>query len=193
MPLGSMTLSSSHNKQLEGFVSKAIVVGAIALGALAAALIYFGGESAQNAGTIRESTSDASTASLTERPERGAQPSTHTAAVRESAPTERSVPIDPRVAALSVSPDNGLIEFVAAPDGTVIKEIDKDPNSLGFRKPSREYTYSEGRVIGMIEYKHLGTQVQISKTAVSYKADGSVDQYLESTTYESADNSSTTR
>lgn len=86
-----------------------------------------------------------------------------------------------------VSPDNGLIDFVAGPDGKVIKEIDKDPNSAGFRKPLREYTYSGGKVIGLTSYRYFGDHVQITKTAVSYKPDGTVDQYVESTGYDYGD------
>ena len=83
-----------------------------------------------------------------------------------------------------VSPDNALIEFVPDDNGKVIKEIDNDPNSAGYRKPLREYTYAGERVVGLVSYKYLGDQVQIVKAAVSYKPDGSVDQYQESTSYE---------
>src|SRR5262245_1741121 len=57
-------------------------------------------------------------------------------------PVAKQIPSDPRLRDLMVSADNGLIEFVKGPDGKVIKEIDKDPNSLGFKKPLREYTYA---------------------------------------------------
>jgi hypothetical protein len=91
------------------------------------------------------------------------------------------VPSDPRLAALMVSPDNGLIEFVVGADGKVIAEIDKDPSSPGFRKPLREYTWSGDKVIGLTSYRYLGDHVEIARTAVSYKPDGSVDRYSEST------------
>jgi hypothetical protein len=94
------------------------------------------------------------------------------------------VTTDPRLAALMVSPDNALIEFIPDDTGKVIKEIDNDPNSGGYRKPLREYMYAGDRVVGLVSYKYLGDQVQIVKAAVSYKPDGSVDQYQESTSYE---------
>jgi hypothetical protein len=95
--------------------------------------------------------------------------------------TSKAPPADPRLAALMVSPRSDLIEFVAGADGKVIKEIDQDPSSLGFRKPLREYSYSGGKVVGLTAYRYLADHVEITRTVVSYKADGSVDQYLEST------------
>lgn len=92
-------------------------------------------------------------------------------------------PQDPRLATLAVSPPNDLIEFIRTPEGQVIKEIDKDPASLSFNQPSREYMYSQGKVTGLTAYRYLGDQVEITQTAVSYKADGSVDELLEKTTY----------
>ncbi len=92
---------------------------------------------------------------------------------------------DPRLAALAVSPDNGLIEFIHGSDGKVISEIDKDPSSPGFRKPTREYTYSGDQVIALTSYRYLPDHVEISRTSVSYKPDGSIDRYAESTSYPS--------
>jgi len=97
----------------------------------------------------------------------------------------KPVPPDPRLAALMVSPDNGLIEFVRGSDGKVITEIDKDPSSPGFKKPMREYMYSRDKVIGLTTYRYLPDHVEISRTAVAYKPDGSIDRYAESTTDES--------
>lgn len=82
-----------------------------------------------------------------------------------------------------VSPDNGLIEFVPDSNGKVIKEIDNDPNSLGYRKPLREYSYAGERVVRLVSYHYLGNQVQIVQADVSYKPDGSVDHYREATSY----------
>ena len=87
---------------------------------------------------------------------------------------------DPRLAALEVSADNGLIEFVRGPDDKVIAEIEKDPGSLGFQKPLREYLYSNGRVVGLTSYRYFPDHVEVSRTAVSYKPDGSIDKYSES-------------
>jgi hypothetical protein len=94
---------------------------------------------------------------------------------------DRPAVSDPRLAALMHSADDDLIEFIKGPDGKVIKEISKDPSSPGFGKPLREYTYSGNRVVGLVSYEYLGDRVQVHRAAVSYKPDGSVDQYREST------------
>lgn len=95
-----------------------------------------------------------------------------------------SAPQDPRLATLAVSPDNGLINFVVGDNGKVIREIDDDPGSPSYKKPLREYTYHGDKVVALTQYKYLGGQVQVTRTAVSYKADGSVDQFHESTSYD---------
>lgn len=95
----------------------------------------------------------------------------------------RPVPPDPRLTALAVSSPNDLIEFIRGPDGQVIKEIDKDPASLGFNKPSREYLYSHGKVTGLTAYRYTANQLEITRTTVSYKPDGSVDDLISQTTY----------
>jgi len=94
-------------------------------------------------------------------------------------PAQKPEATDPRLAALMVSPDNGLIEFVVGPEGKVIREIDNDPNSPGFRKPLREYTYAGDRVAVLTSYRHAGGQVQTTRTMVTYKPDGSIDQFRE--------------
>jgi hypothetical protein len=105
-----------------------------------------------------------------------------------SAPQSRAaspaLPADPRLAALAVSPDNGVIEFIAGRDGRIVKEIDKDPNSPGFGKPLREYTYVGDKVTGLTSYGYFADHMQVTRTRVSYKPDGSVDQFLESTSYD---------
>lgn len=93
---------------------------------------------------------------------------------------------DPRLAALMVSPDNGLVELVPGPDGRVIKEIDKDPNSPGFSKPLREYTYAGDRIVGVSSYRYLGQQTEIVTARVSYKPDGTVDRVEQSSHFEPA-------
>ena len=113
-----------------------------------------------------------------------AKPAAATLAISQSNAAARPVTSDPRLAALMVSPDNGLIEFLAGADGKVIKEIDNDPNSPGFRKPLREYLYAGDKVVGLTAYKYLGDQTQIVRALVTYKPDGSVDKYQESTAYE---------
>jgi hypothetical protein len=96
-------------------------------------------------------------------------------------PAAKPTAADPRLAALMVSPDNGLIEYVVGPEGKVIREIDKDPNSPGFRKTLREYTYAGDRVVALTSYRHENGQVRSTRTIVTYKADGSIDRFLEST------------
>ncbi len=88
---------------------------------------------------------------------------------------------DPRLDALKVSQDNGLIEFVRTPDGKVIAELDKDASSPSFRKPLREYLYAGDAVVGLTSYRYLSDHVEINRTVVSYKPDGSVDRFMEST------------
>ena len=97
-------------------------------------------------------------------------------------PESGAAALDPRLAALQVSPDDGSIEFVRGPDGEVIAEIDKDPASPSFRKPQREYLYAGGKVVGLTSYRYFPDHVEINRTAVSYKPDGSIDHYAESTT-----------
>lgn len=95
----------------------------------------------------------------------------------------RPAAADPRLAALMVSPKDALIEFLPDREGRVIKEIDNDPNSAGYRKPLREYTYLGDKVIRLVAYHYLGSQVQVITADVRYKPDGSIDQYRESTDY----------
>jgi hypothetical protein len=99
-------------------------------------------------------------------------------------PVRPAVPSDPRLAALMVSQASDLVELVPGEDGRVIKEIDKDPASAGFGKPLREYTYHGDKVTGLTVYRYLGGQTQIIRADVTYKPDGSVDQYRETTEYD---------
>lgn len=157
-------------------MKKWIVVGAIAV-AVFAGVIYFAKDSEEPPVAAQPADKNAPAEPVT------AEAPAPVPATRSGTPP-RPVPADPRLAALMVSPDNGLIEFVPGDNGKVIREIDNDPNSAGYRKPLREYTYAGDRVVGLISYKYLGDQVQIVKALVSYKPDGSVDQYRESTSYE---------
>jgi hypothetical protein len=95
----------------------------------------------------------------------------------------RPVPTDPRLAALMGAPDDSRVEYIAGADGRVIQEIDNDPASQGFRKPLREYLYAGDKVAGITVYKYLGTQVQVVRAMATYKPDGSVDAYRETTEY----------
>jgi hypothetical protein len=100
-------------------------------------------------------------------------------AVSPTDPQGRPVPADPRLAALMVGPEDALIEYVKDRDGRVIQEIDNDPNSPRYRQPVREYLYAGGNVAGLTTYRHVGGQVEIVRVQVSYKPDGSVDQFRE--------------
>lgn len=157
-------------------MKKWIVVGAIAV-AVFAGVLYFAKDSEEPPAAAQPADKNAPAEPV------NAEATAPVPASRSGTPP-RPVPADPRLAALMVSPDNGLIEFVPGDNGKVIREIDNDPNSAGYRKPLREYTYAGDRVVGLISYKYLGDQVQIIKALVSYKPDGSVDQYRESTSYE---------
>ena len=79
---------------------------------------------------------------------------------------------------------NSRADYAGIKVRSVIKEIDKDPNSPGFGKPLREYTYAGKQVIRLVTYHYLGNQLQVVTADVVYKADGSVDQFHESTRYE---------
>lgn len=100
----------------------------------------------------------------------------------------RPVPTDPRLTALMVTPENALIEYVKGPDGRVIQELDNDPNSPRFRKPLREYLYAGANVAGLTTYRNVGGQIEVVKVSVSYKEDGSVDQYRETIGHETLGN-----
>lgn len=168
-------------------MSKTIWTGAFVLGAVVAGALYFGGDSVDQGHTASESAPDANahveSAAPTANPHVDSESRTVPGS-RAAHEVSKAVPDDPRLAALRVSPDNGFIEFAADSDGRVIKEVDNDPSSPSFKKPLREYMYSGDQVIGVTAYHYAGDQIQITRTVVSYKPDGSVDQYQQSTRYE---------
>src|SRR5688500_10201075 len=67
-----------------------------------------------------------------------APPAVEAPALPSRAPPKRPEVTDPRLAKLLGRPDDALVEYLPGPDGRVIKEIDRDPNSQGYLKPSRE-------------------------------------------------------
>jgi len=152
---------------------KTTVVGALALTAVLAAVVYFTGDSQDRA---------AATSSASDK-KAGGGPTTG-APSHNGRPDSTPVPPDPRLAALRVSPDNGLIKFVVGDNGKVIAEIDQDPASLGFGKPTREYTYMGDKVVALTAYRYMSDHVEISRTLVAYRADGSVAEIKESTNYQ---------
>lgn len=168
-------------------MNRTTIVGAIALGAIIAGAMYLNSAD-QSAGTASPTADERHVVGSARQDVHQPASSTDdtTSRTHSEQPRQRdapSLPADPRLAALAVSPDNGLIEFVTAADGKVIAEIDKDPGSASFKKPLREYIYSGGRVVGLTDYRYLPDQIEITTTAVSYKPDGSVDHYSQSTRY----------
>jgi hypothetical protein len=167
-------------------LNKSIVVGAVAVTAVFAGVFYFAsdrtvdGAAAVQAPAEENATEAAANGALPGEPLRSPSGLPVDAAARDLA-VARQAPPDPRLAALAVSPDNGQIHFVTGPDGKVIQEIDNNPASPTFRKPLREYMYAGERVVGLTKYEYLGNRVQTTRTMVSYKPDGSVDQFREST------------
>lgn len=105
------------------------------------------------------------------------------APVERSAPPRQPAATDPRLAALLGAPGDALVEYKTAPDGRVIQEIDRDPNSQGYLKTMREYQYAGERLAVVTVYKYLGTQLQVTRATASYNPDGSVDEYNEITDY----------
>ena len=161
-------------------MTKMWVAGGVAVVAVFAGVLYFARNPApQGEGADKPSAEKAA-------PANAAKPVVAPAAVSRSDKPTRPVNTDPRLAALMVSPDrgDGLIEFFADAEGRVISEIDNDPNSRRYRKALREYTYAGDKVIRLVAYKDLGTQVQVITANVVYKPDGSVDRYDEQTRYE---------
>jgi len=102
------------------------------------------------------------------------------APVTPTDPNGRPVPADPRLIALMASPQDALIEYVKDADGRVIQELDNDPGSARYQKPIREYMYAGGSVAGLTTYRSVGGQVEVSRVMVSYKPDGSIDEYRQS-------------
>lgn len=168
-------------------VKNSIVAGALAVGAFVAGVLYLKHDPATQSPASMQSAPDQRAKAESAPPAASAPRSAGSGrALSEPRRTDSTqMPADPRLAALMVSPDNGLIEFVRAANGKVIAEIDQDPSSLGFKKPLREYIYSRDKVVGLTAYRYLPEHTEISRTSVSYKPDGSVDQYAESTSYDS--------
>jgi hypothetical protein len=167
-------------------VNKAIVTGALIVAAFVAGLVYFRHVSVPSspAASAPRAVGNATGTVPSMAGTAGAQPASDSTTPRATGAS--GAPADPRLAALAVSPDNGLIEFIRTPDGKVISEIDKDPGSPSFHRPLREYVYAGDRVVALTAYRYLGDHVEVDRTMVSYKPDGSVDQFAQSTSVNSA-------
>lgn len=161
-------------------MKKSVLAATIAAVAVFAGVFYFAREPGEKTRTGDVPAKTAATPAKTVKPAVPAQP----LAVSRSAPPSRPASADPRVAALMASRDDALIEYFSDPAGRLIKEIDNDPASQGYRRPLREFTYAGNQVIQVVTYHYLGDQVQVSKAIITYKADGSVDQFHESTDYQ---------
>ena len=166
-------------------MNKTTLYGTVALGAIIAGALYL--NSADRNAEAPTSAHPAGSASVASDVRSDATSPGGTVAqsspVAQLQPANSTPPADPRLAALAVSPPNDLLEFVTDGNGNVIAEIDKDPASISFKKPLREYTYAGDRVIGLTAYRYLPDQVEISRTRVAYKPDGSVDEFAQATSY----------
>lgn len=161
-------------------MNKGLVAGALAVVAVFAGVVYFARDAAKEpAGPI-------DVAKQAALPAQEVRPTAMPTAPRGGAPAQRPAPPDPRLALLMVSPDDSLIEFVADPEGRVIKEVDNDAASPSYRKPLREYTYAGTRVVRLVKYQYGGEQTQIVTADVIYRLDGAVGDYRETTRYEDA-------
>jgi hypothetical protein len=169
-------------------MNKSILIGAAVLVAIGAGIVYLTNDSADEPAATAASAADKPSGA---KPAVGAGPhngmSQAGAAAAPGRTDAKAVPPDPRLAVLQVSPDNGLIKFVIGENGKVISEIDQDPSSIGFGKPTREYLYMGDKVVGLTAYRYMSDHVEVSRTMVAYKADGSVEEIRESTSYEGGD------
>lgn len=161
-------------------MKRTLVAAGIGAIAVFAGILWFARETEPAAGSAAQTPPAAAPGERAESPEIGsATPETPSPIA-----VQRPVVVDPRVAALMGPPNDPLIEYVAGPDGRLIKEIDKDPNSQGYLKPLREYSYAGDKLVAIVARKYLGNHVQVIRARVTYNSDGSVDQYGETTAYE---------
>jgi len=159
-------------------MNRPLIAGALAVVAVFAGIVWFARDSAPEANDVPAKQEEAAA--------QEAKPPAAAPRATQGSAEQRPTPADPRLAALMRSPDNALIEFLADPEGRVIKEVDNDSASPSYRKPLREYTYAGDKVIRLVKYQYSGDQTQVVTADVVYRADGSVDQYNEATRYEYA-------
>lgn len=159
--------------------SKALVIGAVALAAVVAGVVW------SKRDVIDPPTATTPSASVNagaELDNSNSQPH-GSASPRTNAATQAP---DPRLAALQVSADNGLIKFIVADNGKVIAEIDQDPASPGFGRPSREYVYMGDKVVALTAYRYMSDHVEITRTQLAYQPDGNVAEMKETTSYQNS-------
>lgn len=166
-------------------MNKTTLYGAIALGVIVAGALYLNSADRSVETPVPAQRTDATSGAPSDTHSSGGTAAQSTA-VGQFHRVESAPPADPRLAALAVSPPNDLIQFVVGDNGKVIAEIDKDPASMSFKKPLREYTYAGDRVIGLTAYHYFPGQIEISRIRVSYRPDGSVDDFVQATTYDDA-------
>jgi hypothetical protein len=154
-----------------------LVAGAVAVVAVFAGVVWF----------ARDSAPDVAAGAPSPAGERPAAPASTEAKpagpAASEAPAVRPVFTDPRLLALVGAPGDDRVELIAGPDGRVIREVDMDPNSAGYRMPLREYAYAGDRIAAIVVYRYFGAQTQVIRAQVTFKSDGSVDRYREETRY----------
>jgi hypothetical protein len=94
---------------------------------------------------------------------------------------------DPRLASMVESPQGSRVEWVPDPQGRLMREMDADPASPGYRKPLRDYLYNGERVTQITRYRYQDDgQVEISTARIAYAADGSLEQVQQASRREAA-------
>jgi hypothetical protein len=164
-------------------MNKNLVVAGVGALAVFAGVLWLARDSAAPGNAAPVAGGKQPDAPSVDAPEQPGQPAPVAPPLSPSDASRRPVPTDPRLAALLGTPDDALVEYVAGPDGRVIQELDKDPSSRSYGKPLRQYTYAGDKLAGVVAYKYLGNQVQVIRAMASYKPDGSVDGYHETTEY----------
>ncbi len=88
---------------------------------------------------------------------------------------------DRRLANLIVEKDNPMVEYVYDESGLIIKEIDKEPSSISYKKPLKLYQYKNGKVVKVEKYEYFSTETHITTIDAAFNDDGSIQDYRETT------------
>ncbi len=86
---------------------------------------------------------------------------------------------DRRLANLIVEKDNPMVEYVYDEGGFIIKEIDKEPSSISYKKPLKLYQYKNGKVVKIEKYEYFSTETHITTIDAAFNDDGSIQDYRE--------------